>query len=249
VGEREPGRKSPEKKLNFMKIEFFKFKKKLNFIILIYYYNNILMSKAYKKPTKLKIDLHNLIRQGKYSCVKQAVANKQDLNLLEDISKYEEEEIDESNNGFTKKKPYTPLTLAILYRKTRIARQLIKLKVNLNLKSEDNTQYTPNCLTPLAACILRKNYKLMKELLEEGANPNEYSWMYSRTFDYDNHIEYCPLMIAVERRDTKAIRILLEGGAKKRWSSYDRIGVYDIAVHPDNYTDKIFKKILRFKKK
>jgi ankyrin repeat protein len=202
------------------------------------------MPKAYKKPTKLKIDLHNIIRQGKISYVKLAIKNNQDLESPEDISKYEE-----SDDDFTKVKAYCPLTLAILYKKTSIAKELIKAKVNLDVKPEDDTQYTPNCLTPLGACIIRKNYTIMKALLEAGADPDAYSLMYGRTFDYDNHIQYSPLMIAIERKDIKAINILLKNGAKKKWKGDYDVGVYDIAVHPDNYNEKIFKKILKLKKK
>lgn len=198
-------------------------------------------SKVYKSVPKYTI--HTAIRKGMKSYVKLAIENNEDLNAPEDISNYEESEED-----FTKKKAYCPLTLAILYKKTEIARTLIKAKVNLNVKPEDDTQYTPNCLTPLAACIIRNNYNLMKELLEAGAKPDEYSLMYGRTFDYDNHIQYSPLMIAIERKDIRAIKILLEGGADKYWSNDYDVGVYDIAVHPNNYDVKIFKNILEFEK-
>lgn len=205
---------------------------------------NSKVKKVAKKSTTIKIiDIHNVIRQGKISCVKRAIANKQNLNLPEDISKY-----GESEDDFTKLKAYCPLTLAILQGKTDIASELIKAKVDLNIKPEDTTQYTPNCLTPLASCVIKRNYKVMKELLDAGAKPDEFSWMYGRTFDYDNHIEYTPLMIAVERKDVLAIEILLKGGADKNCTDYD-LGVYDIAVHPDNYNEYIFKNILGFEKK
>lgn len=45
------------------------------------------VNKSIKKSSPKKIiDIHNVIRQGKNSCVKRAIANKQNLNLPEDIS-------------------------------------------------------------------------------------------------------------------------------------------------------------------
>ena len=43
------------------------------------------------------------------------------------------------------------------------------------------------------------------------------------------------------------IEILLKGGVDPKFNDYD-VGIYDLAIHPRNYDDKIFKEILGFKK-
>jgi ankyrin repeat protein len=225
------------------------------------------VKKGYKKPKKTSktihkiknievIDIHQAIRNNNMYAIKKAIKNNQNLEEPEDISRFRPKD-DSDENGWkeyqtyaysdpTKLKAYKPLTLAIMHYRSGIALQLIRAGVELDHKPNDTEQYSPDCLTALAACVIKRDFRVMKALLAAGAKVDKTSWCYGKTFDYDNHIKYTPLMIAIERQNKKMIKILLEAGADTQWSWNGDYCVRDIAIYPRHFDKHTFTKILGF---
>ena len=202
------------------------------------------------------IDIHKAIRDGNLTDIKKAIKNKQNLNQQEKINVFMPEnknDIDAMDKYYsnyktdpTKIVAYIPLTLAILHYCDKIALELIKAGVKLDKKPNCPEQYNPDSLTPLAAAIQTGNHKILRALLKAGAKVDKTSWLYGRTFDFDNHIKYTPLMIAIEKKDRKAVKMLLDAGANPEWNNNGDYCVRDIAscsYHNDKY---IFTKLLGF---
>ncbi len=140
--------------------------------------------------------LHDVFEQAKklkkvFSFHEAIIAGK-----IESVKAYLEESSSSlvnthSNDGFT------PLSLAVFFNQTQIAKLLIENKANPNLSATN-----PSKVNALHAAVAKENYELCEVLLEKGADVNSVQMQ-----------NVTPLHSAVHRGNLKLIKLLVESGA------------------------------------
>ncbi len=110
------------------------------------------LDKAFKQAIELKntFSFHEAIACGKIDFVKNEL-NKSNSDLVNT----------HSDDGFT------PLSLAIFFNQTEIAKLLLTFRADPNVSAQN-----PSKVNALHSAIARENYELCKLLIEKGANVN-----------------------------------------------------------------------------
>jgi ankyrin repeat protein len=74
--------------------------------------------------------------------------------------------------------------------------------------------------------VIQNNKRVVEALVEGGADVDSISWVYARAYDYDNHMELTPLMLAIDNKLVRLVEYLLDkgaagmGGVMAVWLSY-----------------------------
>lgn len=141
------------------------------------------------------------------------------------------------------KQRYTPLAKAIMYDKEDLVDKLLEAGANINqpifpgynpstnLRNSNMPKHNHedlfekvksknlyNFMTPIEIAIKYKKYKMLKKLIERGANIN-----------HENDLCITPLLCAIWLNDKKAMHILLEHGANATKSNKCKHSPIDMA--------------------
>jgi len=153
-----------------------------------------------KSPTKLLIKLFHI--DGGENGIRYLVENfSSQLNIKTIVSLLDDENIIERYISKTKMKPKLDelLLLACEFKRIKNVKKLMQLGGDIESKSEDG-------LTPLLTAIKNKDFKMVKLLVENGAELGEVT-------DKKNKLKITPLVYSIVEDELDIFKYLIENGA------------------------------------
>jgi ankyrin repeat protein len=153
-----------------------------------------------KSPTKLLIKLFHI--DGGENGIRYLVENfSRQLNIKTIVSLLDDENIIERYISKSKIKPKLDelLLLACEFKRIKNVKKLMQLGGDIEVKSEDS-------LTPLLTAIKNKDFKMVKLLVENGAELGEVT-------DKKNKLKITPLIYSIVEDELEIFKYLIKNGA------------------------------------
>ena len=89
----------------------------------------------------------------------------------------------------------------------------------------------PTMYSPLGLAAHTRAREAAFALIDLGADLESVSYVYGKAHDYDNHVEYTPLMLAIEAQDLTIFDRLLEAGARAEVGELEQLTPLAITLH------------------